>query len=52
MGIMKKYGFEEGFIIDVTDYDKWLVQVITVDGDVYVYVDAQTGEVKDINYWW
>ena len=39
---------------ECTDYDKWLVQVITEteDGDVYVYVDAETGEVKDINYWW
>ena len=39
---------------ECTDYAKWLVQVITEteDGDVYVYVDAETGEVKDINYRW
>lgn len=39
---------------EFTDYDKWLVQIMTAteEGDVYVYVDAETGEVKDINYRW
>lgn len=46
--VMKKYGFEEGFIIDVTDYDKWLElkdYVIDKYGRVDVLVNNAGGGV-------